>query len=85
MNASLLMSRQEPLPPQIYIGPVHGAPEVFRDYVTVRVPSYWDPEVLCWVNVRKGEVNFAEKVRDSEVRAWKQRGWVNRIRDDPDR
>ena len=40
-----------PLPLSTYIGPVHGKAEKWEGYVTVRVPSFWEPNRMCWVNV----------------------------------
>ena len=70
----------QPLPLSTYIGPVHGSAEHFRGYVTVCVPSFWQPDRLCWVNVRKDHIAFAQKVPTNEVRQWSLNGWNNDIR-----
>ena len=80
-----LQIRPYPLPVSTYIGPVHGEPEHYRGYVTVRVPSFWEPHRLCWVNVSRDHIAFAEQVPDNELRRWKRRGWSNVIREDLDR
>ena len=68
-----------------YIGPVHEPPEYFRGYVTVRVPSYWEPDQLCWVNVAKDNRVFADKVPEHELRIWRQKKWKNQFIRDSDR
>ena len=75
----------EPLPCSTYIGPVHGEPEEFNGYITVRVPSYWNREELVWVNVRRDNVDFADRVTDKVRRRWTNRGWTNWIYLDPHR
>ena len=83
--AHLLKIRPDALPPSTYIGPVHGEPEHYNGYVTVRVPSFWEPHRLCWVNVSKGNQKFADKVPQEEVDRWAAAGWYTLIRLDPDR
>ena len=85
LPASELKVSLEPLPCSTYIGPVHGEPEQYNGYVTVRVPSFWEPHRLVWVNVSKGNIAFADKVADAEVRRWEAKGWVTSIRPDPGR
>ena len=70
-----------PLPTSLYLGPVHGEPEHFGDYVTICVPSHRVENKLCWINVRKGNVIFADQVTEHEIAHWLQRGWVNRYLD----
>ena len=73
------------LPVSTYIGPVHGRPEYFNGYVTVRVPSYWQSGQLCWVNVARDNQTFADKVPQEEVDRWIAAGWYNLIWYDPHR
>ena len=85
-----LQIRTDPLPCSTYIGPVHGQPEYYHSacgsvYVTVRVPSFWEPHRFCWVNVSKDKVAYAEKVQDRELLSWQAHGWINFINLDPDR
>ena len=81
--------RMGPLPPSTYIGPVHGQPENFNGYCTVRVPSFYplpgQRSRLVWVNISKDNISFANKVSDTTVQSWKQSGWTNNIYLDPDR
>ena len=56
---------------------MHGEPEYFGGYVTVRVPSHMVDDRLCWINVSKGNVTFADKVTAHELQLWYQRGWEN--------
>ena len=74
---------KEPLPLSTYIGPVHGRPEYYNGYVTVRVPSFWQRDRLVWVNVGRHNVEFANKVPDDEVDRWKANGWSTWIFNDP--
>jgi hypothetical protein len=67
-----------PLPTSHYMGPVHGEPEYFGDYVTICVPSHRVANTLCWVNVRKGDITFADKVPARERLQWQSKGWENR-------
>ena len=61
---------------------MHGEPEHFNGYVTVRVPSFWEANRLCWVNVSKGNVTFADQVNAQEMHRWKTKGWVNVFHED---
>ena len=85
LPAIYLKVSQEPLPLSTYIGPVHGRPEFYNGYVTVRVPSFWEKNRLVWVNVAKNSVSFATKVSDDEIACWKANGWSTWIFADPDR
>ena len=90
ITAEQFKMRLEPLPPSTYIGPVHGQPEYFNGYCTVRVPSFWtipgQPEsALVWVNVSKDNISFADKVSNKTVRSWKHKGWTDYIYLDPNR
>ena len=76
------MISPNPLPVSLYMGPVHGKPEKYRGYITVRVPSYWKPDCLRWINVAKRDITFADKVPDEELEKWRERGWTNWIRPD---
>ena len=67
----------KPLPTSQYFGPVHGEPEHFCGYVTVCVPSHVIDDRLCWINVSKGKVAFADKVTAHELQQWYQWGWQN--------
>ena len=75
----------DPLPVSTYIGPVHGQPEEFSGYVTVRVPSFWQRDRLVWVNVSKDDKAFADKVPDAEVQSWIANGWTTWLYADPHR
>jgi hypothetical protein len=81
--------RMGPLPTSTYIGPVHGQPEYFNGYCTVRVPSFYplpgQRSPLVWVNIGKDKISFADKVSDTTVQSWKQSGWTNNIYLDADR
>ena len=48
------------LPPSHFFGPVHEV-RMFLDYTAVSVPRWEDPkdENLVWVNVKKGDTQFA--------------------------
>ena len=83
MPSSSVMISPNPLPVSLYMGPVHGKPEKWGGYITVRVPSYWKPGWLCWVNVAKDDIAFADKVPDEVVEKWRETGWTNSIRRDP--